>query len=282
MKLFKQGVDVSKGIFDKVKIYQQALQNQELLVLSSADHSDHIAAYMAWQNNLGRILVLSPLLPVEDQTYLLNSVQNLHSVKDAVFFHTSGTTGKPKLVQHGRTQFAAFDSMSQQTFEFESSTRFLGLFPPFTSAFWHILIPSFCRVGFELHVSGRDSMVQDLSTTRFDATIMVPNVVSLAKSFKESFDFSSFKYMLIGGSPATNRHFEFLFDHGAKTCIHSYGTTETGSPLLARKFTKNDQFYDHTDLTALTADVEFKLVDQELWVKSPSLCENFKSFLPSF
>jgi acyl-coenzyme A synthetase/AMP-(fatty) acid ligase len=47
---------------------------------------------------------------------------------------------------------------------------------------------------------------------------------------------------------------------------------------MSRKFTVDDQYYDHTDLSALTNGVELKLVDRELWVRSPSLCENFKSF----
>lgn len=278
MKLFKQGVDVSQEIFDKIKFYQQALQNQELLVLNSVNHIDHIAAYLAWQTTPGQILILSPWLPVEDQTYLLNSIRELHDINDVVFFHTSGTTGRPKIVQHGRVQFAAFAEMSQTTFEFDSATKFLSLFPPFTSAFWHIVIPSFCQTGFEMHLSSRDTLIQDLTTTKFDSVATVPNIIDLLRLSQQKFNFESFKYMLVGGAAVLNRHAEFLFKHGATTCIHAYGSTETGSPLLARKFTKDDQHYDHCDLTPLTNNVELKLVDQELWVRSPSLCVNFKSF----
>jgi acyl-coenzyme A synthetase/AMP-(fatty) acid ligase len=75
-----------------------------------------------------------------------------------------------------------------------------------------------------------------------------------------------------------NRHAEFLFSNGATTFTHAYGATETGSPLLARKLTVDDKHYDHCDLTPLTDNTEFKLVNQELWVRSPSLCKNYQSY----
>jgi acyl-coenzyme A synthetase/AMP-(fatty) acid ligase len=195
-----------------------------------------------------------------------------------VFFHTSGTTKSPKVIQHKRSQFATFAAMSQTTFELDRPTRFLSFLPPFTSAFWHIVIPSFYQTGFELHLSSRDRVIQDLSSTKFDVTAMVSNFTDFFRSSKQSFDFSAFRLMLIGGAPVVNRHAEFLFEHGATMCAHAYGTTECGSPLLARKFTQDDQHYDHIDLVPTTNGVELKLVDNELWVKSPSLCENYQSF----
>jgi acyl-coenzyme A synthetase/AMP-(fatty) acid ligase len=171
-----------------------------------------------------------------------------------------------------------FDSFSDNMYKFTESTKFLCVLPAVTSAFWHIVLPSFYRVGFELHLTARNQLIDDLQRTKFDATMFTPNIVDFIRNHGSSVNFDSFSGLAIGGAPVTDRHAEFLFSHGANTCINSYGTTETGSPLLARKITSNDQFYDHCNLTPLAAGVEFKLVDQELWVKSPSLCENFKSF----
>lgn len=279
MKLFKNGVDISFEIFDKIESYKKSLSNKELLILDSRDHSDHIAAYAAWQHVPGKIVVISPLLPAADQAHVIDYVKiNFVDTNDAVFFHTSGTTGSPKVIQHGRAQFKIFESMSNNTFGFKPDDKFLGVFPPFTSAFWHILIPSFYQVGFELHLSSRETIVNDISNVKFDLTAMSSNVVDYLRVQPTPNDFSSFRIVLVGGAPVLERHGKFLFANGAKTCIASYGTTETGSPLLARKFYKEDRHYNRLDLNATDKSIELKLVDNELWVRSLGNCVNYKSF----
>lgn len=278
MKLFKQGVDISSSILNKVDYYRQALKSQQTVVITSIDHADHVAAYLAWQDTPGKILIMHPLLSPSDQQYLTSSVDNYQDVDDAVFFHTSGTTGRPKIVQHGRSQFLVFAAMSTKMFQVDRATKFLSLLPPFTSGFWQAFLPIFCQTGFELHLSSPDKLIQDITSTNFDVTFMIPNLIDYLQKSQHSISFDSFRFIGLGGSPVKNRHFNFLFNNGARICGQGYGSTETGSPLLDRKFTKDDQFYEYINLISLADDIKFQIQNQELWVQSPSLCENFKMY----
>jgi acyl-coenzyme A synthetase/AMP-(fatty) acid ligase len=278
MKLFKQGVNISSSVFDKVDYYRQALRSQQTVIINSPDHTEHIAAFWAWQDTPGKILIVNPLLSTKGQQYIINSADNYQEVNDAVFFHTSGTTGRPKIVQHGRSQFSVFAAMSTKMFQPDSATKFLSVMPPFASGFWQAFLPIFYQNGFELHLSSLDKLVQDLTSTDFDVTFWVPNLVDYLQNSHHPVSFDSFRCIYLGGSVAKNQNFEFLFNNGASTCGVGYGTTETGSPLLCRSFTKDNQFYEYTNLIPLADGVKFQIQNQELWVQSPSLCDNFKIY----
>lgn len=278
MKLFKQGVDISSSVFDKVNYYRQALRSQRTVIISSVDHAEHIAAYLAWQDTPGRILVMHPLLSISDQQHLASSVDNYQNVDDAVFFHTSGTTGRPKIAQCGRLQFSVSAAMSTKMFQPDSATKFLSVLPPFTSGFWQAYLPIFCHPGLEMHVSSLDKLIQDLTSTNFDITFWIPNLIGYLQNSQHLLNFDSFRFMGLGGAPVKNRHFDFLFNNGARTGSHIYGATESGIPLVCRTFAKDDQFYEYTNLIPLADGVKFQIQNQELWVQSPGLCENFKMY----
>lgn len=278
MKVFKEYEEVTENLTEKVKFYSRHLQSKELLILKSNNSLDHIAAYLAWQDNLGKILVVAPMMPEIDQENLIKSMESFEHVDDGVFFHTSGTTGFPKLIQHGRTQFSMFEKMGGNAFDFTSQTKFLSILPPFTSGFWFIVIPSFCKLRFNLYISSRETIVRDLQNANCNNTIIVPNVINFIKSSNIIINFSNFETIGMGGAPILEKHPQYFFDNGAKKCVVAYGTTENGTPLLARKIFKEDSFYNYFDLNPTHSDIELKLVEKELWVKSPSNCNNFKSF----
>lgn len=278
MKLFKQGVNISSSVFDKVDYYRQALRSRQTVIISSVDHAEHIAAYLAWQDTPGRILVMHPLLSIGDQQHLASSVDNYQNVDDAVFFHTSGTTGRPKIVQCGRLQFSIFLAINIKTFQVDSATKLLNVIPPFTSGFWQHALPLLCQTGLELHVSSLDKLIKDLSSTDFDVTFWIPNLVDYLQNSQHPMDFNSFRSIQLGGTIVKNRHFDFLFNNGAKTVGQCYGSTENGIPTLNRTFAKDDQFYEYINLSPLTDGTKFQIQNQELWMQSPSLCENFKMY----
>ena len=279
MKLFKQGVDISSSIFDKVDYYRQALRSRQTVIISSVDHAEHIAAYLAWQDTPGKILIMHPLLSTSDQQHLTSSVvDNYKDVDDAVFFHTSGTTGRPKIVQHGRLQMSVAADANINMFQPDPAAKFLNLIPPFTSGFWQSSLPPFFKTGLEMHVSSQDKLIQDLTSTKFDIVFSIPNLIDYLQKSQRPVNFDSFRFIGLGGSPVKNRHFDFLFNNGARTGSHVYGATESGVPLVSRTFTKDDQFYEYTHLIPLVDSMKFQIQNQELWVKSPGLCENFKMY----
>ncbi len=278
MKLFKQGVSISSSVFDKVNYYRQALRSQQTVIINSVDHCEHIAAYLAWQDTPGKILVMHPLLSTSDQQYLTSGVDNYQNVSDAVFFHTSGTTGCPKIVQYGRSHFSICSAVNIKTFQVDTATKFLNVIPPFTSGFWQHTLPMFCQTGFELHLSSLDKLIQDITSTDFDVTFWIPNLSDYLQNSQHPMDFNSFRSIQLGGSVVKNRHFDFLFKNGAKIVGQCYGSTENGIPTLNRMVTKDDQLYEYINLSPLTDGVKLKIQNQELLVQSPSLCENFKMY----
>lgn len=279
MKIFRQDTDVTNELTEKINSYKQILKNEKLLVLRSFDHVDHVSAYLAWQDIPGKILLLAPILPEMIQDTLIKQVKSLDDVEDGVFFHTSGTTGIPKLIQHGRTQFATFDQMSQNTYEFTKESKFLSVVPPFTIAFWCIVIPSFCSVKFSIQASTRDSLINDLMNAKCDTIMNSPNIVDFLRTSNAPIKFDSFKYIGVGGGSIADRHMKYFFDNGASTCFTSYGSTESGGPILSRKIKKDDQFLSYLDMIPMASSVELKFTDNgELLIKSPSNCVNYKSF----
>jgi acyl-coenzyme A synthetase/AMP-(fatty) acid ligase len=188
-------------------------------------------------------------------------------------FHTSGTTGCPKLIVHTRQSMEKIRDMSQSVFQWHRDCVHVNLVPATTSAFWHIILPNFVEKEFEILQSSRNTFKDDLPCGG-PVCIVVPNMLDMLIDTNTKIDLSNYRKILAGGSQVRPVHANYILSNGAKLFDHAYGTTETGSPMLSREMCTSE-FGDYTQLAGVNG-TQTKLEDGELWVKGPTLCANFQ------
>lgn len=273
MKIIKDGQPVS--IVELVKEYELKLLKQAVVTLCSTDHVEHIAAYFAWLNVGGRIFIKAPFLTEAQSTFLDERVSNL-TYKDAVFFHSSGTTGMPKIAVHQKRQFKETGAISTATLGWTPEDKYLNFLPAFTVGFWNIILSALSLNRFTIVLGSRETAITDLQGD-CNVSIIVPALLDQIRLRNVPVDFSKFNRIGIGSSPVLPRHYKFFFDNGGNKLINIYGATEVGTPILNRASTKDDQYAGYINLTPLN-NSEFKLVDNVLYIKGDSLCSNIEDF----
>ena len=100
MQIYKEGEYLKYSHL--VSNYKQTLKERTLL-LESENHVEHIAAYIAWTEVGGRIMVRGPMVPAKQKELLDLELEN-NTKTDCIFLHTSGTTGNPKLVSYSKQE----------------------------------------------------------------------------------------------------------------------------------------------------------------------------------
>lgn len=272
MKIIKNNIFIN--IDNLISIAENNLKSNNIYTLCSNDHLDHIASYIAWKNVGGNIFVKSPFLPTRQIEELSKKIDKLN-VSNSIIFHTSGTTGIPKLVIHKEKQINEAIKMSTAGMKWESNTKFLNFMPAFTSGFWHIVLVDSVFHDATLIISSKETMIDDFKKS--NSTLIVPSLIDQLRSKKISLDLSRFSNIAVGSSQVLFRHSEYIFNNNANTFTHVYGSTETCSTTLSKESYKLDDTNNFLDLKPL-ANNEFKLVNNELWIKGPSLCENIQDF----
>jgi acyl-coenzyme A synthetase/AMP-(fatty) acid ligase len=274
MKLIKN--DVVCNIDIQIKEAEYRLKSERIYILESYDHLDHIAAYVAWKNVGGNIFIKSPLLPEKQVEEISKKLKSL-DVFDSIIFHTSGTTGLPKLVVHKEKQMNQAIKMTTNGMKWSSSTNFLNFIPPFTSGFWHIVLPETVHHKSTLTLSSKETMLNDFEKFS-NSIILVPGMIDQLRSKNVTLDLSNFSSVSIGASQVLPRHIEYVFNNKGNHVTHIYGATETCSTILAREVSNpDDETGVFLNLDPLS-DNEFKIVDNELCIKGESLCENIQDF----
>jgi acyl-coenzyme A synthetase/AMP-(fatty) acid ligase len=104
LKIYQNGLLVN--LSNKVLDYVDKLKKEQVVTVCSIDHTEHIAAYVAWMTVGGNIFIKAPFLSKTESSYLDEKVLNL-PYDNSLFFHTSGTTGLPKIAVHQQQQAAA-------------------------------------------------------------------------------------------------------------------------------------------------------------------------------
>lgn len=268
MKIYQAGKQCS--IDALVEEYKEALK-KDIVVLLTEDHLRHIAAYAAWQSVGGRIQIINPLLTDIQKAHLRTKAQESH-YNNCVFMHTSGTTGLPKLVVHTLAQFKQVVTNNAVYFGHNSSTHYFSVFPASTSAFWHIVIAPLYHFNSTVTLSSVSSLEDDIDNESYTLVVLVPAVIDYLSNKPHYLNFSNFERMVLGGGQVHKRHVEYITNAGCTNILHSFGATETGSPLLARRI--NGATDPEWTSLIVPEGIEVTLVDDELWVRGNSVCEN--------
>lgn len=269
MQVYKGSILIQYS--DKIEYYKNRLQSESIVIQDSDDHIEHIALFVAWNKIGGNIFVKSSILPKDQDRHVLGEIKDL-KINNSIVFHTSGTTGLPKLVVHTKKQILAAAEMTTEASDWNSSTRFLNLIPAATSGFWHIVMPASLKHNSSLILSSRSTVLDDISLGNL--IILVPALIDqLRIHFKDQqIDFSHYTAVMAGASQVLERHAAWCFSKNAPQFIHLYGMTETCSPVLCRRSESLDKWTTALNLTPL-GDNQVKIEDSVLWIKGKSLAE---------
>jgi len=228
MQILKNGQVISPN---KVNDFKIRLRSESYVTLESMDHLEHISAYLAWKEVGGNIFVKSPLLPKLQKEHLDRELSKLQ-LENNIVFHTSGTTGYPKLVVQDETFINNTESLSTKILGWHKDTRYLNILPAFTTGFWHIILPAFIKNDATLILSSRETLTMDFSH-KPNLTIFVPGIIDQLKSRNIKLPLQIFEQVMCGASQVLPRHAKFCFDNGCNVFHHIYGSTEIGSPVLS-------------------------------------------------
>jgi len=273
MKIIQNQQEIN--ITSHVKLAETQLKDSKIYVVNTQNYIEHIAAYIAWTKVGGNIFVKSTILP-EKQSEILDEKISNYSYKNSICFHTSGTTGVPKLVVHTKKQMDSIALMATKHMRWEENTRFLNFFPASTSGFWHIVLAPALYNNSTIVLGSRETLIENLNED-VNYTILVPSLIDMIRMNNMPVDLSRVKRVGTGASAVSKRHAEILFSLGATEVNQLYGATEIGSPSLYKSSTSIDDYPDYLELK--NTDIsEFKLVNNELYVKSKTLCVNYKDF----
>jgi len=270
MNIFKneQVCDISTLITQA----EHKLKTDQIYLLSTFDHLEHFAVYLAWQNVGCNIFVKSPMLPQEHSDYVMCQLKSL-SVKNSILFHTSGTTGYPKVVVNTQQQINEAIRLSSKGLHWSKVSHFMNFLPASTSGFWHIVMPAVVNYDCDITLGNKETFVKDITNKVANRTILVAGLINMLTARNISADLSHFDIVGVGASAVEQRHVEYVFNNGAKNFAHLYGATEICSPILSRI---TSMVGDYNEYLPLTPDT--KLVNGELWVRGASLCNNYKDF----
>jgi long-subunit acyl-CoA synthetase (AMP-forming) len=262
------------NINDQIKECKKQLQEQKVFILSTPDHTEHIATYIAWKEVGGNVLVKNPYMPKEISEFVDRKLLNFE-YENSIIFLTSGTTGYPKTIVDTNKQFESLIKVATDTMNWNSSSKWLNVLPAFTSAFWHMVIPCLVEYDASIVLGSRETVLEDLNQD-VNLSAFVPAMIDQLRLSKIPIDLSKLDNFFSGSSAVLKRHVEFVFERGLKRFTQVYGATETMTPLLARTTTEPDEFCEYLEFKPLNKDTEIKLVDGELWIRGSTICENFK------
>ena len=272
MKLIRK--DLLCNISEQVSESKKKLQDNNIFVVSSLDHIDHIAAYIAWKEVGGNVLVKNPFMPKEVSEFVGQKLLNFE-YENSIIFLTSGTTGFPKTIVDTNKQFESLIKVATDSMGWNSDSKWMNVLPAFTSAFWHMVIPCLVEYDASIVLGSRETVVEDLKQD-VNLSAFVPGMIDNLRLSKIPVDLSKLDNFFSGSSAVLKRHVEFVFERGLKRFTQLYGATETMTPFLSRTTTEPDEFCEYLEFNPLDKETEIKLVDSELWVKGPTICENFK------
>lgn len=266
MKIFRDGSYLDYAVI--VSKYKQQLKN-ETVIIESLDHIDHIALYIAWMEVGGRILVRAPMLPSKQKEELDKQLAE-QTINDCVFLHTSGTTGSPKLVSFNTNDFKRITKKSEQHLDWSSKTSWLNFIPPFTSGFWHIVLPAIVKHNCKIVLSNKQTLKDDFQTD-VNATIFIPGLIDQFRIAELKLPLEKFNIVASGASQLLPRHAKYIFDNGCTSFNHIYGSTEIGSPVLGHRTSE----YDDTSCY-LELDKNSKIIDDELIYNGTATADLFE------
>ena len=274
MKIIKQSNLLS--IDSLIKEKEALLKKQRYVLLSTDDHLEHIATYVAWKSVGGNIFILNANLPDGHKTKLLEKIDNTN-LNNNVVFHTSGSTGVPKLVLHEEQQLNQAKIASERALGWNADTKWFNAVPASTSGFWHLVIPAFYSNNATIVLSSLQTLVDDFNKEDVNETIFVPGLIDMLKAKNISLDLSKLNRLTCGASQVLKRHAEYAFNNGVKIFNHAYGATEICAPMLHRYAYDID---DHTEYMSLTpvCDNEYRIKNDELQVRGASVCSNYRDF----
>jgi len=259
----------------KILNYKKELKNNHLIKISTSDHTEHIAAYIAWCEVGGNIFVAPTTIENYNEWYD-NELKKLE-FENSILIPTSGTTRLPKIVVNQKEYFDVQQNLIKDWLNWNKDSVFLNLLPAFVSGFWYGFLPACVNTNSTMLLGSFSGLKQDLKSNASHITL-VPNLIDMFIYKNIDLDLSNYDTCVVGASQVLDKHTKFLFEKNCKRLTHAYGSTEAGVPLLKyHSYSYNDDniYLEYTKEYGIDTKLN---TDGELLIKGTSLCANIANF----
>jgi acyl-coenzyme A synthetase/AMP-(fatty) acid ligase len=191
-------------------------------------------------------------------------------VKDKLFFHTTGTTGFPKLVVHGRKQNEYSANSKHLTVNDTDKIHFLNLLPAASIGFWFVAMAPIFKNDGEISFITQKTL-GDINKYPSNCAVFPPSVIQAFLANNVTPDLSKFNLVICGASKVEQKHIDALYSWGVPWVRNLYGSTECGVPVL---YTEHKVFDEVTNAYKFDSG-RLKLSSaNELLVSGDSVCDN--------
>lgn len=275
MKLYLN--DDLQNLDDLIEDNKQKLQSQSLVVINTLDYRIHSAAYLAWQEVGGNILVLNATLPELIANDLISKAQekSKNSTK-SISFHSSGTTGNPKLLVMSEKQFNRNNELMTKAFNMNSDTKINMWIPAFSAGFWFIALAPAVLHNAIIYLSSFAELNSN-TVLKGNFLAIVPGQVDQLAYRNVKLDLSGFSTIITGASKIFPRHVEYLLQNKASHTDDFYGGSDSAFPVFTKKSYQSEDA-GLFSLNDVVDGTEVKIVDGEVWIKGDTTCDNFKDY----
>jgi acyl-coenzyme A synthetase/AMP-(fatty) acid ligase len=256
---------------NKIKQYEDNLKSYPMVVVDSPEHIEHVSAYQAWLEVGGNVMVLNHALDNNTKIELLSNANKkaLH-LKDKLFFHTTGTTGFPKLVVHGHKQNEYSASSKHLTVNDTDKIHFLNLLPAASIGFWFVAMAPIFKNDGEISFITQKTL-GNINDYPSNCAVFPPSVIQAFLANDIAPDLSKFNLVICGASKVEQKHIDALYSWGVPWVRNLYGSTECGVPVL---YTEHKVVDEATNAYKFDP-VRLKLSSaNELLVSGDSVCDN--------
>lgn len=168
-----------------------------------------------------------------------STIKEWFNDSNTISFHTSGTTGKPKIIHHTKESIRAGSLLTRKFFKLPEKSKVLLCLPAhFVAGKMMIYRALICN--WDLYYTKPSTTIDIPSNIQYDFVAMVPmQVKSILQN--NSPQLGQFKTILIGGSSVSQSLKEVLKKY-PNSFYESYGSTETLTHVAMKNIKENNVF----------------------------------------
>lgn len=261
----------------KVREISKALRTREVYLLQSLDPIDHVAAYVAYLEVGGTIIVLPPYLTKEYSRFVDDYIGDERFVaSNNIILVTSGTTGAPKMVIHD-LETLEFGEERFSEWGFDSDTNLIFSSPPFTAFFWFGMSAVFNLNGISRYIHAKKESIAEITRDLKRSILLGPPVlVDMLGALSPNIDLTNVSNIVLSGSKLLERHVDFAFSRNARVVEQLFASTETNATLRS-VITRQTSREHYETLVDVYRGKEIRLDDGTLWVRGGGLAKNVVS-----
>ena len=161
-------------------------------------------------------------------------IQPVDNISTVVF--TTGTTGDPKPVLHDFESIKNAIKNNTNILNITSNDILLNFLPTWTIGTYIYTVPTYFKGGKIYHDKFTPDGFKEYLKHKPTTTLLIPTMIDMMIDSGLTFDLSSFRNIGIGAEQVDLKHIKYMFELGAQSVTHMYGSSEAIPLVLYNTF----------------------------------------------